>query len=168
MNKKQLELAAQITISIPPQPNQSIRENFNEVGSTIFGSVDSNIAAWLPESFDAVDEEVAKVYKLLEPLNNQEVVNVIGGEEEIIQKHLFTPAQIRYLAEQQQKGEIGALLIDGYSNLFFVYNHEKQILYLMGVVWDKSISKWAPYIYRLRNLYRAWSRSNQIFVKKQL
>lgn len=107
------------------------------------------------------------VYTLLEPLNNRELIDQIGDEGGILEKDIVSPPQIRHLVERQQKGE-KILLANGYSNLFFVANPERKELYLLGVVYDDTVQRWVPYIYRLRNLYRAWSRGNQIFLRNIL
>ena len=133
-------------------------------GQQFFGAVDSNIAAWLPSSLPFTPATEVSAFELKEPLNNQELIDAIGGLELIFSDHLFSPTQIVDLVARSAAGE-DILQKNGFQNLFFVFNTETEQAYLVGVVYDESISKWVPYIYRLRNQYRAWSRGNRLFLR---
>ena len=128
-----------------------------------FGAIDSNLAAWLPERCPSTLQIQFASEMLEEHMNNQELINYCGGEQAIRESHLFTPQQIRYLAEKTLNESSNHLLQNGFSNLFFVWNDDEQKIYIVGSVFDKKISKFVPYIYRIRNLYRSWSKGNRIF-----
>lgn len=108
----------------------------------------------------ATDSAVVESVELSEHKDNQELIHSFGGEESIIEMCTLQPQQIRYLAENEK------LQTNGFSNLFFVYSDKEKKLFIVGVVWDKTIQKFVPYIYRTRNLYRAWTKGNRVFVKK--
>jgi len=145
-------------MKIPNLPKSKVNEVFVEDDSSSFFSVDFNLSAWLPEDFDGTGEVEIKTQILKQPLNNQELMDFLGGEREIKTNYLFTPQQIRYLV-----GQTDILLTNGYSNLFFVNNSDTNELYLVGIVYSQKEGKWTPYIYRLHNLYRSWSKGNQVF-----
>ena len=152
---------------IPSLQSFLFTDIFPSGNDSLFGALDSNLEAWLPNKFSELSEAKVFRYKLLEPVNNRELIEQIGDESSILDKNVFSPAQIRHLVERQKNGE-NILLANGYSNLFFVTNPERKELYLMGVVYDETVQRWVPYIYRLRNLYRAWSRGNQVFLRNRL
>lgn len=129
------------------------------VEGDIFGAIDSNLKAWLQQDWDKTSTIEIIPTTLKQHRDNRELIDDLGGEKEIL-KHTIQPQQIRYLAENN------ALQKNGLSNLFFVYSDKENNIFIVGVVWDKSINKFVPYIYRTRNLYRAWTRGNQIFLKK--
>ena len=164
---KVLKNVSNNSITIPPLKSSSFIDIFPPNNDSFFGALDSNLEAWLPGNFKELPRTEVVIYQLLEPLNNREVIDQISNETSILEKDIFSPMQIRHLVERQQKGE-KILLNNGFSNLFFVTNPERKELYLLGVVYDDMVQKWVPYIYRLRNLYRAWSRGNQIFLRNKL
>lgn len=153
--------------NIPEQSGAYIKDIFVESDKSSFGEVDTNLGSWLPEKFPATKATSFSVYKLDQHLNNQEVIDYLGGEEKIIKDYIFSPQQIKYLVELTQESDSGPMIKDGFSNLFFVFNSEENKLYFIGVVWDISISKFVPYIYRPRNLYRSWSKGNQLFIRNE-
>lgn len=155
------------SLKIPALAKGKSMDMFNQNRLSPFGQIDSNLAAWLPQNFEKTNKQEVFVYLLLDPLNNKEVVQAAGGKHYICNNQVFTPAQIRHLVEKQKRGQKGTLLVNGLSNLFFVENRKSDTLYLLGTVWDKTVHKWTPYIYRLQNLYRAWSKGNQLLLNKR-
>ena len=149
-----------MTIQIPKTEKASLKEIFLEDEDSPFGAIDSNLQAWLQCEWDDTDGADVESTELAEHKDNQELINGFGSEETIMKKHTLQPQQIRYLAENEK------LQTNGLSNLFFVYSDKENKLFIVGVVWDKTIQKFVPYIYRTRNLYRAWTKGNKIFVKK--
>ena len=145
-------------MKIPELQDHKVADIFTE--NELFCSVDFNLSAWLPESFSESGEVEIKTEILDTALNNQELLEKLGGEAKVQNNYVFTPAQINYLVS-----ETDLLSKNEYSNLFFVENSQTDELYLIGVVYNEQESKWTPYIYRLYNLYRAWSAGNQVFTK---
>jgi hypothetical protein len=145
-------------MQIPQLYSHNTVDIFTE--NKLFCNVDFNLSAWLPDDFGETGEVEIKTEILDTALNNQELLEKLGGEAEVRSDYVFTPAQINYLVS-----ETDVLLKNGYSNLFFVENSQTDELYLVGVVYNSQKSKWTPYIYRLYNLYRAWSAGNQVFTK---
>lgn len=145
---------------IPKMSLALLDKIFSEDESSPFGAVDSNLQAWLQKEWNATDDTVVESMVLNEHQDNQELINSFGGEEFVMEKHVLQPQQIRYLAENNR------LQTDGFSNLFFVYSGKEKKLFIVGVVWDNTIQKFVPYIYRPHNLYRAWTKGNRVFVKK--
>lgn len=154
---KFLTPVSQEPIALPALDKQKLDDVFISK-SELFGAVDANIKSWLSNNVESSKETKVSSYELTVPLNNDELVVSIGGMEEIKKHHIFTFTQITSLVED------GTLLQrNGFQNLFFVQNKDQ--LYLLGVVFDKAIDKWVPYIYRLRNLYRSWSKGNRLFLR---
>lgn len=153
---KHLHKNANSLINIPAQKEVLLDEVFSQ---QIFAAIDSNLVAWLPEKFPPTSTAQIYSYQIMKPLNNKELVESIGGLEKIRSIHLFSPTQIKYLVTQNVY-----LQKNGYQNLFFVSNPKTNETYLLGVVYDKSVKRFVPYIYRLRNLYRAWSTGNRLFL----
>ena len=145
---------------IPKTEKALLKEIFSENEGSPFGAVDSNLQAWLQDEWLATGKTNVESIELNEHKDNQELINSFGGEESVVEKHILQPQQIRFLAENEK------LQINGLSNLFFVYSDKEKKLFIVGVVWDKTIQKFVPYIYRTRNLYRAWTKGNNVFVKK--
>lgn len=144
-------------IEIPPLKTARLKTVFSEEKDSPFGTIDSNLAAWLPESLPSSDGKTCTFSEFEIHQDNQEVIQLLGGEKQIKAQHLFTPQQIRHLASIDV-----SLQKNGFSNLFFVLGKEGTV-YIVGVVWDKTIEKFAPYVYRTRNLYRSWSKGNRLF-----
>ncbi len=133
----------------------------------LFADVDSNIAAWLPSHVHESEAVDMVSYQLLEPLDNSELVEAVGGMDTVAERCCVTPAHIRALVAECGSDE-AILQRNGYQNLFFVTDPDTQTVYLLGVVYDPSVTAWVPYIYRLRNLYRAWSRGNRLFIPERI
>lgn len=125
----------------------------------VFGAIDSNLDAWLQEEWEATDEMEVVSINLKEHTDNKELINSLEGEEEILKKTL-QPQQIKYLIEND------LLQKNGLSNLFFVYSQKENKIFILGVVWDESINRFVPYIYRTHNVYRAWTKGNIVFIRK--
>ena len=92
-----------------------------------------------------------------------EFIDVLGGLEKVTHSYLFTPQQIRYLAKKSIVD--GSLLKNGFSNLFFLLSAQDKKVYIVGVVWNEDNLKFVPYVYRTENLYRSWSKGNQVFIR---
>ncbi len=147
-------------MKIPKLPASKLNEIFVETKDGLFGAIDSNLESWLQqEQNDTAEVDVEENYLEIHK-DNQELIESFGGEKKIITNHTLSPQQIKFLVENQ------VLQANGLSNLFFVYSKKESKLFIIGVVFDKSISKYVPYIYRTRNVYRAWTKGNKIFVKK--
>lgn len=146
--------------SIPPLPQADASDIFLETEDSPFCEVDSNLVAWIPGVHGETASKAFRSQVLDAHQNNNELAELLGGSEEISRSDTFTPQQIRYLAEHSVHG--GPLLRNGFSNLFFVHSVQKE-LYIVGVVWNAERRKFVPYIYRTRNLYRSWSKGNQVF-----
>ena len=144
-------------MKIPAQPKFKLNEIFVE--GDVFGAIDSNLEAWLQNEWRESEAIEVEVVQLDEHKDNQELINGFGGEQAIINSTL-QPAQIKYLVENE------VLQTNGLSNLFFVYSDKEQKVFIVGVVFDKTIDRFVPYIYLTRNLYRAWTKGNRVFVKK--
>lgn len=144
-------------MKIPPQEEAKLSEIF--MRGMLFGAIDSNLNAWLPQKWNATEEVEVEAHKLKEHKDNKELIEYFGDEQAILNKTL-SPQQIKFL------GENDALQTNGLSNLFFVYSQREDRLFIVGVVWDETIERFVPYIYRPRNLYRAWTKGNQVFITK--
>jgi hypothetical protein len=145
---------------IPPLPEADVSEIFLETEGSPFCEVDSNLVAWIPGVHGETASAAFRSRILDSHQNNNELTELLGGSEEISRSDTFTPQQIRYLAERSMHG--GPLLRNGFSNLFFVHSVQRE-LYIVGVVRHAERRKFVPYIYRTRNLYRSWSKGNQVF-----
>lgn len=150
-------------MTIPPLEAATAADVFAESNESPFGAIDSNIHAWLSADYPATQECLIEGWILKEHRDNLELIEFLGGFDLVRKIHIFTPQQIRFLAEQP--ADQSPLQRNGFSNLFFVSSLKDQNLYIVGVVWDESVGKFVPYVYRVRNLYRSWSKGNQVFCK---
>lgn len=144
-------------MKIPYQKASKLNEIFTK--GELFGAIDSNLESWLQQDWKETEEIKIETIELEKHQNNEELINCLGGSHEILNKTL-QPQHIKYLAENDH------LQTNGLSNLFFVYSEKLKKLFIVGVVWDKPIERFVPYIYRTRNLYRAWTKGNKVFIKK--
>lgn len=129
------------------------------VEGPLFGAIDSNLAAWLQQEWNEAEEVNIISNELNEHKDNKELIDSHGGEK-LISRKTLQPQQIKYLVENE------LLQKNGLSNLFFVYSVKEEKVFIVGVVWDKTIKRFVPYIYRTRNLYRAWTKGNLVFTKE--
>lgn len=146
---------------IPPQKKAELESIFSESRESPFANIDSNIYAWLSGEYGESLQSPYKKHILDTHKNNAEVIELLGGLENIKSAHLFTPQQIYFLAKTSLSD--GPFLRNGFSNLFFVLSDKDTLVYIVGVVWNKNLQKFIPYTYRIENLYRSWSAGNQIF-----
>jgi hypothetical protein len=144
-------------MNIPVQEQARLSDIFKE--GALFGAIDSNLEAWLPEDWEETKNLEVGSFQLAEHKDNRELIDDFGGQKMILNITL-QPQHIKYLATHS------ALQTNGLSNLFFVNSEKENLVFIVGVVWDMSISKFVPYIYRTRNLYRAWTKGNKVFVRK--
>jgi hypothetical protein len=147
-------------VTIPELSKDTVVSVLSE--NSLFTDVDSNLAVWLEESIEPTPNVILRSHQLVQALDNKELVEFCGGELKL-SSNTVTLSQIRSLVERQLTGE-AILLTDGYSNLFFVQG--KDGIYIVGVVIDKTTDKYVPYIYRRKNLYRAWNKGNRVFVAR--
>lgn len=147
----------QENITLPAQPEHKTGEVFVDTETSAYTEVDTNLEAWLPTSYPATEASTVTMYELTEHLNNEELIEELGGLEALSDNHFFCPQEIQSLLEKDcfQK--------NGMQNLFFTKHHDT--LYIVGVMWEQSLESFVPYIYRTRNLYRSWSKGNRVFVK---
>lgn len=144
-------------MKIPSQEKTSLSEVFEEAG--VFGEVDSNLQAWLHDDWEETNAIEVDQIELDAHKDNSELINGFGGEK-LIQDKVLPIQIIKHLVTD------GMLQTNGLSNLFFVYSKKENKVFIVGVVWDKTIDRFVPYIYRTRNLYRAWTKGNRVFIKR--
>lgn len=85
-----------------------------------------------------------------------------SGEE--VRKHAFTLDQIADLIDAQNNGEDGALLNNGYANIFYVVG-KNNILFAVGVRWSSGNSNWSIDAFDLVEAYH-WDDGHRVFRNK--
>ena len=151
-----------ITLEVPEIDKIGLSALLREDSNSPFTKVDSNLAAWLSDSEALSSKSEIKAFELAEHMNNHELQEALTSEVPNGLNY-FTMEQIHYLANQSLSSET-LLQKNGFSNLFFVKSTKDSNTYIVGMVWDATDSKFVPYIYRLHNLYRSWSKGNRVFV----
>ncbi len=124
-----------------------------------FKEVDSNLESWLEADVGDTDKKTIYSYILLEPLDNQQLLDFVGNPN----INTVSITLIRHLVLSDDS----TLLKNGFSNLFLV-NGKNSEIYIVGIVFDNSVNAFVPYIYRTRNLYRAWNKGNRLHITQKL
>lgn len=151
---------AEQDIHIPALDANTLESTYVADGKSVFCDIDANIPAWLPPRIPKTESTAAAAYDLQQHLNNKELIEEFGGEERILEESTLTLGQVHYLLRNHQN----SLLTNGFANLFFV-NAEGQ-LHILNAKYEADEGKFIPYVYRIHNLYRSWSKSNKIFVRE--
>lgn len=96
---------------------------------------------------------------------DRKIITEFFGNEEEARKNAFTPDQIAELIDKQKDGVSGLLLVNGYTNIFYVVGKD-QVLFAVGVFWRSGARKWDVGAYALDG-GGGWCAGSHIFRNKR-
>jgi len=149
-------------VSIPVMSLQRTEAAFSFQGGSPFCDRDANIAVWLAETFPGTGLSGADSVDLATYFTNDELLNLMGGEDKVRTLHSFSPQQIRFVAEQAMENE-AIFLRDGHRNIFPLVNWKDDKLFWIGINWKPEKSKFIPYIFNVKEISRGWNPGNRLF-----
>ncbi len=106
---------------------------------------------------DPISEQTLRYHKLRQSSMDGPIIAELGGEA----RAETTLTEVFSLMEKQSNGENGALLTDGYANIFYVRD-SAGLLRTVGVYWSWSADGWLVYALSVGNPSR-WNAGNQVF-----
>ncbi len=83
---------------------------------------------------------VEKALDLTRNMSDTEIISQLGGEAEV-RKYAFTPDQIADMIDAQPSGSPGAMLTNGYANIFYVTGVDG-VLFAVRVRWLSGRRQW--------------------------
>ncbi len=145
-------------LNIPALPAMTSAEVFGESPKSPFIKPDANIPAWLPDTFPATAEcWVESFIPVRHEPDNEDIVDMLGGEIEVYESVCVTPQQMRWIAshalvhpELFQTGRKDA-------TLFFVRNETTKELFVMAFCFTHpDHERLLPTIYKVHSILRSW------------
>lgn len=105
-------------------------------------------------------EGIEKAFDLARNMSDTEIIAELGGEEEM-RKYAFTPDQVADMIDIQPGGSPGAMLTNGYANIFYMIG-VGGALFAICVCWGHGRHRWRALTYRLGERGR-WPARCRVF-----
>ena len=153
------------TITVPTQSKFVVHDHFkldtSKNAVVKIGYIWNEFTAWFNDLVEGeTPEQELKYHKLEEDSLDERILQELGDKAETKLSQLFA------LLKKQPNGEDGALLTNGYTNIFYVHDASGE-LRVVGVLWNAGFGYWIVRAYELGDS-RVWRAGARVFSQQTL